>query len=132
MPTWETFTPSTIAWGLLEEPAVTIQKRGVLSINASAYQELGRPTAVELLFDREERIIGIRPSLAATGGLQVWFPSGKTAPAQVSAGRFFKYFGIGIESTLRHPAVMDDGVLCVDLDEPGTPVGRGGHRGTDR
>lgn len=125
MPNWQKFDNTSVSWGLLEEPAVTITKRSVLSMNAAAHRDLGSPTYVELLFDREERIIGVRPaSLLDPGALQVWFPSGKTSPAQVSVGRFLKYFGIPVADTLRRPAAMDDGVLCVDLNHPGVPVGR--------
>jgi len=45
---------------LAKVPYVTIQKRGIIGFNASAHAELGSPKAVELLFDKTERIIGIR------------------------------------------------------------------------
>lgn len=41
-------------------PQVSIQKRGQLMLNAPAFNALGQPTAVELLFDREEQTIGMR------------------------------------------------------------------------
>ena len=42
------------------EPAVTIQKRGTFSLNSAAYAVLGSPKAVELLYDRERELIGLR------------------------------------------------------------------------
>lgn len=38
----------------------TLQARGLLSLNHAVFRALGQPEAVELLYDAEERIIGLR------------------------------------------------------------------------
>jgi hypothetical protein len=42
-------------------PVVTIQRGGIFALNADAYEALGRAEAVELLYSRENQIIGFRP-----------------------------------------------------------------------
>ena len=39
---------------------VTIQKRGVIGLNRTAFKALGEPKAVTLLFDSEDQIVGFR------------------------------------------------------------------------
>ena len=43
-------------------PSVTIQKRGILSLNREAYDLLKRPQAVHLYFSPDEQTLGIAPS----------------------------------------------------------------------
>ena len=44
-----------------KEPFVTIQMRGLISLNRAAYQALGEPEPIELPYSPSKRIIGIRP-----------------------------------------------------------------------
>lgn len=39
---------------------VTLNRRGMLLLNRTAYDALGRPDAAKLLFDRRRKIIGVR------------------------------------------------------------------------
>src|SRR4051794_9118983 len=48
------------------ELAVTVQRHGLLALNPAAYTELGAPEAVELLYARRERLIGLRAAAAST------------------------------------------------------------------
>ncbi|MFC3297821.1 hypothetical protein ACFOD2_16695 [Clavibacter michiganensis subsp. insidiosus] len=41
---------------------MTIQKRGLMSINRAAYEAIGKPEGVELLWDPERKLIGFRPA----------------------------------------------------------------------
>lgn len=43
-----------------EEPMFTLQARGLLSLNSAVFRALGEPQAVELLYDANLRIIGLR------------------------------------------------------------------------
>jgi hypothetical protein len=58
MPKFEVF--SREAARSREEPMFTLQARGLLSLNSAVFRALGAPEAVELLYDAEERIIGLR------------------------------------------------------------------------
>ena len=47
---------------LAKAPSVTIQKRGIFSINRAAHKLIEEPETVELLFDKENKVIALRPS----------------------------------------------------------------------
>ncbi len=42
-------------------PMVTIQKRGSFSLNRAAYDALGKPEQLVLLFNPERQVIALRP-----------------------------------------------------------------------
>lgn len=118
MPNFETFTKRMVP--LVKQPYVTIQRRGTISLNASAHDQLGAPDAVELLYDKEEQIVGFRavPKEAEHAyGLRA---AGKTYI--VSGTAFTKYYKIDTSVSKRWPAHMDGDVLCVDLKAEGTEV----------
>ncbi|MCA1670963.1 MAG: hypothetical protein LC799_01725 [Actinobacteria bacterium] len=136
MPKFEVFTRRMVP--LAEKPYVTIQKRGNLALNRSAHAALGEPAAVELLYDPENKIIGLR---AVEVGVEHAYPlrsqGGKdVGPYLVAGMAFTKYYGIDTTTARRFPATMDEDVLCVDLNQPGTVVssnrnGRGRHQQGD-
>lgn len=105
------------------EPQVTITKGCYLSLNRAAMALLGDPKAVEFLFDPTDRIVGLRAadpdgansyrlSRAGAGGRQ-W---------QAAARAFIRYYGLEAERSTRRPATLVDGILCVDLKDPGIAV----------
>lgn len=119
---FETFTRRLIP--MAKEPRITIQKRGAISLNISAYAALGSPGAVELLFDREKRIVGLR-AVAPTcpHAYPVRSASGNgSGPFVVSALAFIRYFGLVSDTSLRWDAYLDSDVLCADLGTPGVTV----------
>ncbi|MDQ2959078.1 MAG: hypothetical protein M3Y42_19245 [Actinomycetota bacterium] len=122
MPDFEVFTRRLVP--LKKTPLVTIQKRGTISLNKSAYAALGEPEAVELLYDRDERVIGLRP---AEPTLEHAYPvrsaTGKGAgPFVISAIAFTKFYDIDTGESLRWQAQLIENVLCIDLDSTATPV----------
>ena len=122
MPNFEKYSKDLVP--LKRDPWVTLQKRGAISLNQSAFVLLERPAAVELLYDADGMIIGLRK--ADVHGRDVHFvrsPSGKEAgPFVISAIAFLKYYEINLDSSYRWPAYLDDGTLCIDLGRPGTVV----------
>lgn len=106
-----------------QDPAVTIQKRGTLSLNAPAYAGLGSPNAVELLYDREASLIGIREVDPSTEHAYMVRPLGKGGNNWLISGRAFTaYYGIPTGTARRWPGRIDNDVLVVDLKEPGAEV----------
>ncbi|MFX8766474.1 hypothetical protein ABTM49_19830, partial [Acinetobacter baumannii] len=89
--------------------------RGTISLNKSAFSVIGEPEAVELMYDRDERIVGLRPvdasaehaypvrSATARGG----------GPYVISAIAFTKFYDISTERSLRWQAHVVDGTLCI-------------------
>ena len=51
-----------------EAPAVTIQRRGLITFNPAAAQALGNPTAVTFLIDEDESLLGFREATARRPG----------------------------------------------------------------
>lgn len=119
-----------------EQPAVTIQKRGALSLNNAAYEYIGAPSFVELLYDREERLIGIRQSDADTPHAYAVRGTGKNQATRVVSGRaFLAYYEIPRGVARRWIAEKRDGMLVIDLKQPGTEVSGHSdrvHKGGDR
>jgi hypothetical protein len=129
MPHFEVFRKRMVP--LVKTPYVTIQKRGTMSFNKAAHAALGAPKAVELLFDPDERIVGVRgvdPS--EPHAYAVRDQAHRETTFVISGTAFTGYYGIPTEISRRWSAYMDDGVLCIDLKQPGTEVtsNRNGHR----
>lgn len=127
MPTWETFekrrTPPAT------EPFVTLLKTGVISMNAIAYEAIGRPPFLEFLYDSRAQLVGLRPRQSET---EISYPVRELKSAtggtfSVSAKAFMLYFRIPMDRSIRRRATVVDGVLCVDLNDSGIDVtsGRG-------
>jgi hypothetical protein len=102
---------------VIQEPAVTVQRDGVLLLNDAAYTELGAPDAVELLFARRERVMGLRAVAAATpDAYRVRKTSG--GPGFLVSGRAFtNYYRIPTTVARRYRAAMSDDVLIINLGE---------------
>jgi hypothetical protein len=106
-----------------QNPFVTLQKRGPISLNQAAFEQLGRPEAVELLYARTERVIGLKP----TSPKQPYaFPvrpqgsRGRTGNYTVAGQAFTKNYGIDTSIARRYAAEMQhDGTLLVDLKNSG-------------
>jgi hypothetical protein len=108
------------------EPAVTVQKRGTMSMNRAAYEALRRPDAVELLFDATARTIGLRPvAPAADNAHLVRRPARSTSgPFTIAALPFLQFYRLRLDESRRWPAFLDGDVLCVDLRAESRPASR--------
>jgi len=96
-------------------------------MNVVAYESLGRPEYLEFLFDKKDKIVGLRPLKAET---QFSYPirelksaSGGTFSA--SAKAFMLFYGISMTSSIRRLAFLSGEVLCIDLKDPGVDVTSG-------
>lgn len=114
------------------EPYVTLLKTGVISMNSFAYELVGRPKYFEFLYDPTDRIVGLRPLQVET---QFSYPVRELKSAaggtfSVSAKAFMIFYDLPMSTSIRRTAWLDDGLLCVDLKDPGIDVtairGRGG------
>ncbi|MEJ1815949.1 hypothetical protein [Clavibacter michiganensis] len=110
-------------------PSVTIQRRGLFSINRAAWEMLGNTEAVELLWDADEKIIGFRPSDIANVNAYPVRPQATGAkadrgPLLIAGSLFTKFIGLDTEEAHRWIPYMDDDVMCIDLKIPGGAVTR--------
>jgi hypothetical protein len=102
-------------------PFVTIQKGGrVMTINRAAYEMLGGPEAVEMLYSKPNRVIGIREvskkepyAFPLRGqGRKGQEPSNYLVAVQA----FTKHYGIDTSVAMRYPAEMQEDILTISLD----------------
>jgi hypothetical protein len=102
-------------------PFVTIQRGGrVMTINRAAYEMLGGPEAVELLYSTKNRVIGVR-QVSKTEPYA--FPlRGQGRKGQdpsnylVAAQAFTRHYNIDTSVAMRYPAEMQDDILTISLD----------------
>lgn len=113
---FEVFNPQTAP--RTARSLVTVKKRGALSLNEAAYGFLSQPEAVELLFNRTERVIGIRlVSPTSPRAHRVRKQRGRSYA--VSARAFLNYYGIMPEVSVRYVAHQRGNMVTVDLKEEG-------------
>lgn len=125
MPNFETFekrrTPPA------SEPFVTLLKTGVISMNVVAYESLNRPKYIEFLYDKADKIVGLRPLTSET---QFSYPVRELKSAaggtfSVSAKAFMLFYAISMESSIRRRAFLSGDILCIDLNDSGVDVTTG-------
>lgn len=114
-PQFEVFTYKN-ARRLDDGPALTIGQRGTITLNRSAYEALGKPAEVDLLFDPEARIVGIRPSKGEFG-YKVRRTRSTGQPASIGGRAYTQHYEIPTQPARRYPAQVDDGVLCAALSD---------------
>lgn len=106
-------------------PAVTLMQRGLLSLNSAAFEALGSPKAVELMYSRKDKRIGVRaadPSAAHSYKPHTAAKDKGRGPYLVSGSAFLTYFNIQVEHTTRYTATMDGNILSISLKDGGTPL----------
>lgn len=107
------------------EPFLTIQRKGVFSLNRTAYELMGSPEAVELLYDPEAKLIGLRkidPDVQHAYAVRSLGGRGGDSTFLISGTAFANYYGIDTSITTRRVPRLQDDVLIVDLNDPGTRV----------
>lgn len=112
MPQFEVFNPQSAPRE--KQPYVSLQRKGTFTLNKAAFQALGEPSHVELLFDRAG-VIGFRPVDATSPtayAVRATEPSGSYA---ISGSAFVKHYDIDTSAARRWPAQMDAGVLVVRI-----------------
>lgn len=119
----------------IKAPAVTLMQRGQLSLNEAAFTALGAPKAVELMYSRADRLIGIRAVDPAEPHAYIPRTASKNkgrGPYIISGAAFFSHYGIDLPQTTRHVVTMQDDILIIDLKQAGIPVVTGQNSLADR
>jgi hypothetical protein len=108
------------------EPHLTIQKRGTITLNAASYALLDAPAAVELLFDPDEQLLGLRSQDRRLPHVSFVRKANRSpgGPWVVSAMAFVHHYGIDTSVARQRVAFLDEDVLCVRTDDPGSVVSR--------
>ncbi|MEX5258117.1 hypothetical protein [Kocuria arenosa] len=109
---------------LAKAPSVTIQKRGIISLNKAAHDLIGNAETVELLYDRDRNVVALRAADDSAPHAYAVRSGSKRGPGQamVSATAFTAHYEIDTTETRRWRPFVEDGMLCVDLTEQGTVI----------
>ena len=119
---FEKFEKSKAVLG--RRPNVTIQARGIISINQSAYERMGRPSFVDLMYDVDTKRVGIVGTDDEQEGHRVRVADQKGASAIVSGTAFTNYYDIPNKKTLRWEPEFEGRMLIIDLKVPGKAPGK--------
>ena len=128
MPNFEVFDRK--AKPKVGQPLVTLQASGTFSMNEAAYEALGSPEEVDLLYDRGEQIVGCRPAKGSPHSYPIK-PQQNARTYQTGGRAFCSHYGIGTGLARRFAAGMIGDVLAIDLKETGQAVGRNGRAKKD-
>lgn len=106
-------------------PAVTIQKRGMFSLNDAAYKLLGEPETVQFLWDAEAKLIALKPS--AKEDLNGYPARRQTStkgrgPVLVAGSMFCKFIELDTTHAKRWTPQQQGELLIIDLNEDGALV----------
>src|SRR5260221_10595259 len=99
----------------VKEIFVTIQRRGNFSLNRAAFQALGSPQFIELLFNRAKHLIGFRPTDSANGRAIPIRKQGSSDSYMIAGLTFTKEYEIDTSVARRYTAKMQNHMLVVDL-----------------
>lgn len=116
-------------------PSATIQRRGLMSLNRSAWALIESPNYVELLWDPERRIIGLRPAEETNPNAYPVRPQSantKNGPVLIAGSLFTQWVGLDTSEAKRWVPTVIEGVLCLDLNEPGAKVRSNRTRGQEK
>src|SRR5215210_3643772 len=99
-----------------KHPYVTLQRKGPFSFNQAAFELMGSPEAVELLYDADTERVAFRP--VAPDRPQA-FPvraQGKNSVTHIVAGQSFaRHYELDTSVARRYAPVTEDGMLVLDL-----------------
>jgi hypothetical protein len=118
VPNFEEWTMRGVRSGV--GPAIAIQKGGILSVNREALDALGGAERVVLLFDREARLLGLRPATADEGHSYAVRQQGDTQSWLISGKSFLRAYDVPTDHARRYAATMQDGILVADLKAEAT------------
>jgi hypothetical protein len=104
-----------------KEPFVTLQKKGLMSLNRAAFDALGQPASVTLLYNPERRVIALRPT---DPGNPRAYPVRRQGGRESGGGNylvagtaFTTFHRIATDVARRYTARLTDNVLFFDLNE---------------
>jgi hypothetical protein len=111
-------------------PSVTIQRKGLFSLNTAAVQMLHNPEAVQFLWDQDRRVIGIQAVSIESSNA---YPMRRQNPlprtgrghggSTLIAGTLFtRSIDLNTSQARRWIPHMEGDILVVDLKQGGQPI----------
>lgn len=104
--------------GRRDEPRVTLNGRGVMLLNKHAYEALGSPAAVKMLYEEDRRCIGLKPHDIQKKNAFPLRQKDKWNNYTIQLTSFCRNFGIEIGRTvLFHEIDIDrEGMMRLELN----------------
>jgi hypothetical protein len=96
---------------------VTLNKRGVFSLNGATYTALGEPRFVELLYDRTNKVIGLRPTEETTKHAYPVRAQRNAKSYLVGARAFYQAYDLNVGGLLVFDPTMEDDILVLEQDK---------------
>ena len=115
---WEVFEGVQQPFRSVDEPRVTLGPRGTFYMNGMAFEAIGSPVAVELMYDRGRRVIGMRAVDPRMRNAFKIVRHGKVGTyKRICASSFCNHMRIKRTDTVvfNQVAVDDNGVMTLDL-----------------
>jgi hypothetical protein len=94
-------------------PRVGLSRRGYFSLNKAAYQLLGQPSRVLLLYDRERAIVGLKPADEDTPHSYKVVQQGKSQSHVIAAKAFCDHYEIAYGDEALHFRPRKEGDLLI-------------------
>lgn len=118
-------------------PSVTIQKRGLFSLNDAASALIGKPEAIQFLWDADKRLIALKPAkLTDTNAYPARVQAAAKARGNARHGTvliagtmFTRFIELDTAVAKRWVPEVVDGMLVIDLNQPGQVVIANRNRG---
>ena len=109
-----------------EQRRITLGMNKTISLNKVAYEELGKPIAIELRFDRNLKRIGLKATSPECKNAFPIRPKKNSHYRWLAAGAFLTHFGITTQCTVQFEDVTIDseGVMVLDINKT-TNISRG-------
>lgn len=114
---WETFEGRQHRHDARKEPRITLGPKGTIYMNRFAFDALGGPAAVEILFDGNRRVIGLKPTDPRKRNAFVIKDHGTGNYKRLSISSFCQHVRIKMDRTYMFDGVelTDDGVMLLDM-----------------
>ena len=124
---WETFEGKQYKHTARKEARVTLGAKGTFYLNGIAYDALERPGAVEMLYDGNRRVIGLKPTdPRKRNAFLVKKHCTAGSYRRISAAAFCSHFRLKFDRTVLFDQVDldNEGVMLLDLGKV-VEIGRG-------
>ena len=101
-----------------DKARVTLNNRGVMLLNKTAYEALGMPAAVKLLYDEDRRVIALKPEDIRRSNAFPVKQKDKYYNRTIHVTPFCRHFGIDIRRTVLFNEIDIDreGMMRLELN----------------
>jgi len=101
-----------------KRPLISLQLRGSFQINRAAYELIGMPTKIQLLYNKEKHLVGFRKVKEDERASYNVRKSRTSSTYVVSAQAFVNHYDIPLTETRRYLVMTYGEVVGIDLNAP--------------